>query len=320
MKVLIAEDDGVSRKILSRTLEKWGYEVIVAEDGDCAWSVLERDDSPNLAILDWEMPGRDGVEVCRQVRQLQREAYTYILLLTARTDQEDIINGLQAGADDYITKPFNKHELEVRLRAGKRIVELQHKLIEAREVQRVMAMHDPLTKLLNRGAILERLRAELARARRSPSHVAVILGDLDNFKIVNDTYGHLAGDEVLREVSRRFKSSARSYDSVGRYGGEEFLIVVPGCPQPAAMKQAERLHEVIRSKPIRFEGLEIGTTISMGLAMYDGSVTPDEEKLVQSADEALYRAKQQGRDRIEIGAPLGADSSSSGQPRIAHSA
>ncbi|HSR68523.1 MAG TPA: diguanylate cyclase [Acidobacteriota bacterium] len=304
MKILIAEDERVSRRILCKYLEKWGYQVVVAEDGDQAWKVLEGETAPSLVILDWEMPGRDGVDICRAVREVDREPYTYILLLTARKDQEDIVLGLQAGADDYITKPFDKHELEVRLRAGKRIIELQEELIQARETLRIMALHDPLTGLFNRGAILDKLNSELSRGQRSGEPVAVILGDIDHFKQINDNHGHPAGDEVLRRLSARLRKSSRSYDSVGRYGGEEFLVVVPGCGPEDALKQARRLHETVGSQPVDCGEIKLPVTMSMGLTVYDGRSEPDIEELVHDADEALYRAKRLGRDRIECGEML----------------
>ncbi|HSR50893.1 MAG TPA: diguanylate cyclase [Acidobacteriota bacterium] len=314
MKILIAEDDRVSRRILSKYLEKWGYQVVVAEDGDQAWEILDSEEAPSLVILDWEMPGRDGVDICRAVREVDREPYSYILLLTARKDQEDIINGLQAGADDYITKPFDKHELEVRLRAGKRIIELQEELIEARETLRIMALHDPLTGLFNRGAILDKLNSELSRARRSSEPVALILGDIDHFKQINDNHGHPAGDEVLRRISARLRESSRSYDSVGRYGGEEFLVVVPGCGPQDAIKQARRLHRTIRDEPVKCQEHRLPVTMSMGLTVYDGASEPDIEQLVHDADDALYRAKRRGRDRIEYGDLLSDFSPESREP------
>ncbi|MEE8587254.1 MAG: diguanylate cyclase, partial [Acidobacteriota bacterium] len=222
-------------------------------------------------------------------------------LLTARNYQKDIIDGLHAVDDDYITKPFDKQELEVRLRTGKRIIELQKELIEARERLRIMAIHDPLTGLYNRGAILEQLQAEFSRARRTSSCMAIVLGDVDHFKSINDTHGHLIGDEVLRTVARRLNESSRDYDAVGRYGGEEFLVLVPNCPPACAFKQASRLHQAIRSRPVESDQGAVSVTISLGVAVCEGRNLPDAETLIHAADEALYRAKEAGRDRVEMG-------------------
>jgi PleD family two-component response regulator len=232
--------------LLDATLRKWGYEVVVACDGVEAWKVLSEDDAPRLAILDWVMPGMTGPEVCRNVRELARdkENYTYILLLTSKSLKEDLIEGLEAGADDYITKPFDQHELKVRLRAGTRIIDLQRELIEAREELRDQATRDFLTRIWNRSSVLDTLHRELDRGKRDNKPVGVVLADLDHFKLVNDTYGHFAGDAVLREFARRMQISMRSYDTIGRYGGEEFLIILPGCDQPCTSGQAERLSVV----------------------------------------------------------------------------
>ena len=197
------------------------------------------------------MPQMDGVEVCRIVRQSGGEPYVYILLLTARGHQAEIIQGLEAGADDYITKPFDLHELKARLRTGERIVELQGQLIRTREQLRVQATHDYLTGVFNRMAILAVMEKELARSRRDGSSVAVMMADIDHFKSVNDTYGHQAGDIVIRETARQMLASIRLYDSIGRYGGEEFVLIAPGCDLPLAMAQAERLREFVSAKAIQ---------------------------------------------------------------------
>src|SRR4051794_17238522 len=228
MRVLAAEDNPVFQSMLRSMLNKWGYSPIMARDGNEAWRILESENAPRLAVLDWMMPGIDGVEICRRLRSLNPEPYIYILLLTARTESQDLIEGMDAGADDYLTKPFNAHELRVRLHAGRRILDLQEELLKAREALRKQATHDGLTGLLNRTGILEKLDDELSRATRTGTPVSVLMADLDLFKSINDTRGHLAGDAVLREAARRLKAAARRYDSVGRYGGEEFLIVLPG--------------------------------------------------------------------------------------------
>jgi len=266
MRILIAEDDPVSRHLLETFLSKWGYEVMVSAEGADAWRKLQPDDAPRLAILDWMMPGISGLEVCREVRKGPPEPYIYILLLTAKDRKHDVLEGLEAGADDYLTKPFDPHELRARLRAGRRILELQEQLIQAREQLRTEATHDSLTGVWNRAAILEILHRELARSQRERTPVAAVLADLDHFKKINDTYGHLAGDAVLREVTRRMSATLRPYDALGRYGGEEFLIVAPGCDTPKALKVAERLRDCVSQEPVDiFEG-PLSITLSAGAA------------------------------------------------------
>src|SRR5258705_3558356 len=243
MRVLIADDSIVSRHLLDATLRKWGYTVVVACDGNEAWAVLQSEDAPEIAILDWVMPGLTGPEVCRKVRAnaKEKDIYTYILLLTSKSQREDLIEGMESGADDYLTKPFDQHELQVRLRPGLRIIQLQHELITAREELRDQATKDFLTSIWNRSSILDILNRELQRGVREGRSVGLLLADLDHFKSVNDTYGHFAGDAVLREFARRMLGSIRPYDAIGRYGGEEVLIILPGCDETCTPRHAERM-------------------------------------------------------------------------------
>jgi len=302
MRVLVAEDDMVARHVLQALLEKWGYEVEVAHDGPAAWQTLQGENAPRLAILDWMMPGLDGVDICAKLRKQAREPYTYVLLLTAKGQKQDIVAGLDAGADDYLTKPFDAHELRARLRSGCRIVQLQEQLVQAREALRVEATHDALTGLWNRAAMLENLQRELSRSQRGGASVAVTMADLDHFKQVNDTYGHLVGDAVLREATRRMRSNSRTYDALGRFGGEEFLIVAPDTDVTGALSQAERLRESVGREPIdTFEG-PVRVTISLGVAV-SGEVW-EADSLLRAADEALYRAKSAGRNRVELAVNL----------------
>ena len=297
MRVLAAEDNPVFQSMLRTMLTKWGYQAVIARNGTEAWRVLESADAPRLAVLDWMMPGMDGVEICRRIRSANREPYIYILLLTARTESQDLIEGMDAGADDYLTKPFNAHELRVRLHAGRRILDLQEELLKAREALREQATHDGLTGLLNRTTILEKLDDELSRAVRTGTPVSVLMTDLDRFKSINDTHGHLAGDAVLREAARRLKAAARRYDSVGRYGGEEFLVVLPGCDASDAALQAERMREAIGGTPFLAPSQPISVTASLGVACVSHCAP---EVLVREADDALYEAKEQGRNRVVV--------------------
>ncbi len=301
MRVLVADDDPVSRRILANKLEEWHYEVVAVADGSEASRVLRQHDAPPMAILDWMMPGVTGPAVCREVRARDKEPYTYILLLTSRTEKGDLVEGMGSGADDYITKPFHAAELEVRLRAGRRILELQSALMAAREALREQATHDPLTCLWNRYSILEILTRELNRTEREATGLAVIMADLDHFKRINDTYGHLSGDSVLREAAQRMQSCLRSYDAVGRYGGEEFLLVLPGSSASGAAQFAERLRVCLSSEPVVIsEGRAIQVTVSLGVAESGGRRRTPEE-LIHMADQALYRAKALGRNRVERG-------------------
>jgi two-component system cell cycle response regulator len=299
MKVLIAEDDAVSRRVLEEFLTKWGYELVITQDGEEAWQALSEEDAPQLAILDWMMPRMDGLEVCRRVRERNAEPYVYILLLTAKGQKQDVVEGINAGADDYLSKPFDAGELQARLRAGRRILALQGALISARDALRFQATHDPLTGLWNRLAATEALRREIARARRQKSSVAVLLGDLDRFKAINDTYGHLAGDAALREVAKRMRTSVRVYDTVARYGGEEFLFVLPDCNMEAALEQGERLRRVFDAEPLDLPDARIPQTLSLGVASVDAKAGVLAEEMLRVADQALYRAKERGRNRVE---------------------
>jgi diguanylate cyclase (GGDEF)-like protein len=300
MKVLIADDDDVLRHILQAKLTKWGYEVVEAKDGLEAWRLLQGNNAPQMAILDWIMPGMDGVEVCKEVRKREGQSYTYLLLLTAKHRKEDVVVGMEAGADDYIAKPFDHQELKVRLRAGRRILDLQGELLAARETLRYQATHDFLTGLLNRGATLEALRTELDRASRQDTYVCLMIGDLDFFKKINDNYGHSAGDAVLCEAAKRMKASLRSYDTVGRYGGEEFLFVLPGCNAENAVKKAERLQAAITGCPVELPNVTIYFTISIGVVVKNYVSVDDLESLIQAADAALYESKVQGRNRVVL--------------------
>ncbi len=300
MRVLIADDDIISRGVVKALLLKWGYEVLEVGDGNKAWNILKEKDSPHLVLLDWMMPEIDGLELCRRLRQSGDNTYHYIILLTGRDSKEDIIGGLNAGADDYITKPFMPEELEVRLRVGRRILDLQQSLKETLEVQSYQAQHDRLTKIFNHVEILNILEKELDRVGRQNGNLAVIMGDLDHFKRVNDTYGHVAGDAVLVEVAVRMKNNIRIYDSAGRYGGEEFLLVLPGCTTEEAMIIANRILESISKEPVMFNNIPIMVTISLGVAVNRTGEKTKTTELVQLADAALYKAKQNGRNRVEL--------------------
>jgi len=298
MKVLIADDSTISRRLLEAALLKWDYEVVVASNGTEAWEHLKEKNAPRLAILDWMMPGLSGPEVCRRVREQANDHYTYILLVTSRSHKQDLIEGMEAGADDYITKPFDQNELKVRMGPGRRIVELQDALLEAQSALRDQATKDSLTGTWNRRTVLELLDQELARSYREARPVGVVVGDLDHFKSVNDTYGHIAGDKVLREVGRRLIDSCRSYDVVGRYGGEEFLLILPGCDDGSAECQAQRMRVELESHPIEVEGRALEVTSSFGVTSTPCDRAVPAEGVIRTADTALYEAKEAGRNCV----------------------
>ncbi len=300
MKILVAEDDPAFRGLIEEILDRWGYEVVVARDGNEAYRILQSEHAPKLAILDWKMPGMEGIEICRELRKNEKENYTYIILLTAQNREDELVIGMEAGADDYITKPFKFSELRVRLRAGRRIIELQHELLAAREILHARATHDSLTGLLNHEEILDILDKELARSERDGVCVSVIMVDIDHFKKVNDTYGHIVGDTVLRITSQKMIAIERAYDSIGRYGGEEFLIVLPECCMECAAAFAERIRSFICSESIDTPEGMIPITISLGVATSGKNRTLDGNSLVKAADAALYRAKENGRNRVEV--------------------
>ncbi|MBF0472315.1 MAG: diguanylate cyclase [Nitrospirae bacterium] len=304
MKILISEDDDVSRRMLESILVKWQYEVMITDNGIDALSILLSDNAPGIAILDWMMPQMTGVEVCKEIRKHGKEPYTYLILLTSKGRKEDLVYGIEAGADDYITKPFNMQELKVRLRAGTRIVELSEQLISARDAMQIAATHDSLTGIWNRAAIFDTFKKEFSRANREKKPISIILADLDFFKKINDRYGHPAGDEVLRETSKIMKELLRQYDTCGRYGGEEFLIVLPGCNSETASVIAQRLCHLIESHIINIPGHQLKVTCSMGVATLanfddiDKIDLKDMNMLLKIADVALYQAKNDGRNCV----------------------
>jgi len=299
-RVLVAEDDPLYRRALEHFLTGKGYAVQLAGDGLQALADATAPDAARLIVLDWMMPGLAGPEVCRRLRATPRDHYQYILLLTAKHTTADIVEGLEAGADDYLTKPFNVHEFFARVHVGERMIRLQDHLLAAREALRFQATHDPLTGIWNRGALFERLHAEAERVHRKSTSLSLFLIDLDHFKRVNDEFGHLAGDAVLREVAQRLSSAVRLYDIVGRYGGEEFIVAAAELASERPHQFAERLRLAVSSSPIQAADVSISVTASVGVATSDFLVDCSLEKLIQNADAALYEAKRNGRNRVEM--------------------
>lgn len=316
MRVLVADDELTGRMLADRWIKKWGYETVVVSDGEAALEALKRDPSIQLAVLDWMMPGLSGTDVCQAVRASVIDRYVYMLLLTGKDESGDTVEGLDAGADDYMTKPCNPRELEARLRTGKRIVELERTLIRVQQQLSHEASHDALTGIFNRRAILEELERELMRGGRNGQPVSLILCDIDHFKSINDNYGHPAGDEVLRAIPSLLTSTLRAYDRAGRYGGEEFLIVLSNCPEKAAESAAERVRKAVAAKPILVSGRELTITLSLGIASSE-SMHEGVASLVKAADRALYRAKRGGRNRAILAEA--SDYLAMSSSRLAHS-
>ncbi len=295
-RVFVAEDDLTSLKLLGAVLKKWGYDVVSASDGSTAWQMLQTPGMPSLIVLDWMMPGMDGLDICRRIRKRGTQPPEYVILLTSMDRKQDIVAGLESGANDYITKPFDNDELRARLQVGQRVLELQTELVAAKKAFEFQATHDALTGLLNRRAILERLEREMSRCRRQESELSIMLLDIDHFKDVNDNYGHAVGDEVLREFSQRLRTVLRDYDSIGRYGGEEFLIVLPDICAIRNEETFERIRYSIGSEAFRTTAGALSVTTSAGATCSDGKSTVD--GLIHEADSALYRAKNAGRNRV----------------------
>lgn len=298
MRVLLAEDDPISRRLVEKFLVQWSYEVVVAKDGDEAWWVLQRDDAPTLAILDWMMPGMNGLEICRAVRKRTGHPYIYILLLTAKSQKQDIVEGMEAGADDYLTKPFDPDELRVRLRAGRRILDLQDHLLSMREAMRFPGTHDPLTGLWNREAIVGMLRQKFARDRRD-TPLGIVLIALDSFRDVAASHGPQASDTVLREAARRMRTELRLYDSAGRYGADEFLVVVPGCYASEIIEQARKIKDAMSKEPVDILGATVGITVSVGVATTEEIQNGDPKALLDAASAAARLARSRGGNQIE---------------------
>lgn len=305
MNILIADDDPTIRTILQSALVRLGYRVDVAVDGDHAWELLQQPNAPQLAILDWKMPGLTGVEICQRLRQRNDSPYVYVVLLTGLDTPNDLVAGLEAGADDYMTKPFKTAELNARLRSGRRVLDLQRELLAAQEQLTILANHDSLTDLWNRRVILERLNQELARAQRERIPLGLIMLDIDHFKLINDSRGHAYGDEVLRQVAQRLTAAVRPYDCVGRYGGEEFLIIVPDCNLHETFKLAERIRKIICDEPVVSSDGPIAVSASIGATAILPEQGSDPNALIVAADSALYRAKESGRNRVEWAFPDG---------------
>ncbi len=302
--VLIAEDNPVSRRLLEKNLIKAGHDVVSAQDGHEALEIFQRDFFP-IIITDWMMPRMNGIELCKAIRENSTQGYVYIVLLTAKDSKDDIIEGLEAGADDYLTKPFNAGELMSRINTGRRILELEKSLKKANEEIKILSITDSLTGIYNRGFLNDNLTQEIERAKRYGHDLSVILCDIDYFKKVNDVYGHQSGDDVLMKFARCLMGSIRNdVDWVARYGGEEFLIVLPETDIQRAMSVAERLRNEIAKKAFKTQDGKINITASFGVTGWNNRNQGNKissEIMINRVDHYLYQAKNSGRNRIKGG-------------------
>lgn len=301
-QILVAEDDRVTLRLLERKLGEWGYEVLKAQNGRQAWEILKKPEL-RIAILDWMMPGFEGPELCRRLRQLKKPHYTYLILLTSRDSVGDLIKGLEAGADDYMTKPIKLMELKARLKTARRIIELEDNLIKARRRLSRLAMTDSLTGVWNRRKFLSLLNEELNRSRRDGRFLGLLMMDVDNFKEINDRYGHPAGDAVLKQLAQLIRRNLRNYDRMARYGGDEFILLLPGSDLRGTGAVAGRLLDLIRRNKFR---TGTGEAAAVSISFGGTAVCPapeqgiDPDSLIKTADRALYQAKRDGRDRVVV--------------------
>jgi two-component system, cell cycle response regulator len=304
MKILIAEDDLISSRILQKNIENWGYETVLARSGEGAWQALQ-DEDLRLAILDWMMPGMDGIEVCRKMRRRKKYKYTYIILLSAKDRKQDIIAGLSSGADDYMTKPVNFLELRARLQTGKRIIDLEDKLLVIQNQLEDIASRDSLTKIWNRSEISKFLNEELERGQREKKPTGVVLLDVDHFKKINDFYGHSIGDQALLQVVSRLKRKIRKSDKIGRYGGDEIIIILPNCGLTEIKSIADRLRLAVGKRRLKTERDSVQVTVSAGCATSELPGTASVDKLIKVADGALLKAKGRGRNCVVVAGQAG---------------
>jgi len=307
LKLLLVEDEPTQLLLLQRLLRRAGYTVETADDGETALAKISSGGFQML-VTDWDMPGMDGVTLCRRVRAARLKGYLYVLLLTGHGSTESLVEGLEAGADDYIRKPPNEAELLARLTAGRRIVRLEQSLREANAKIQLLSITDPLVGTYNRRYLNEQLVHEVERARRYGRPLAAVMADLDFFKLVNDRHGHQVGDEVLRGFVDLAKSSIRqASDWMARYGGEEFVVVLLETDLAGAAVTAEKIRCACAATPIRTAAGDVNVTASFGVAELDlnaapagGSISAAAEALLREADAALYRSKYDGRNRVTI--------------------
>jgi two-component system cell cycle response regulator len=299
VKILVADDSAIYRKLVEQSLSQEQYTVFLAKSGQQAMDLFI-EHRPALVITDWSMPDVSGIELCQRIRRDHKEFYAYVILLTGNTDKEEVIEGLAAGADDYLTKPFHSGELQARVRVGRRIVDLHREIQDKNRQLEEMALTDSLTGLPNRRAIDFWASRQLSAAIRHDFHVWAVMADLDHFKSINDTHGHDAGDMVLKSFAEILKSNTRSSNICGRLGGEEFLVVITHVEKENAAIGIERIRKQFAAQKFTVGHCTFGATASFGIAGIRATGIPDLGELITRADAALYSAKRQGRNRIEF--------------------
>lgn len=311
MKVLVADNDTMTRVILARHLEKWGFEPVTADDGESAWEALGNDDHPRIAILDWEMPGIDGIEICERLRNRPHDRLVYVILLTAKSSEDDMALALKSGAHSFVTKPVSEALLCSHVSVGCRLITAEdrlndligkmeaiaedraHQLLKADQLART----DCLTGVKNRRGLYEVAEAEIRRAQRYSRPLSLIAFDIDHFKGINDSWGHDAGDDVLRDLARVCADELREGDTLGRIGGDEFVVLLPETKQSAAVAVAERVRQSIEEFTFSVGDSTIQATVSVGIASLFPIDGASVDVLMKRADEALYVAKGNGRNR-----------------------
>ena len=300
-RVLLTDDEPVQRMLIGRMLSRAGYEVVMAEDGQQALQMMQQGEFC-LLITDWEMPNLDGIGLCRAARSINLPHYTYTILLTSRDASEHVVMGLQAGADDYLTKPIIEPELLARLNTGKRLVEMERSLRQALEENRRLSIIDALTGVYNRRYLMEQLVKEVERSARYHHPLSLMLCDVDHFKRINDTYGHQCGDETLVQFSQSLRNCLRETDWISRYGGEEFVIVLPETNLSAAAQVAERCRAALAKEPLKIGNQLLPVTASFGVSGWQEGVPVGAEvsKLIALADTGVYASKQNGRNRVTV--------------------
>jgi len=298
--VMVVEDDPISRDIVTHLLTRRGYRVVAVDEAAQALELI----SPEIGVvvLDWMMPELDGLEICRRLKSDGLPGYHYVIMMTAKTEKDDIVQALEAGADDYMKKPVDHDELLARIKAGERIVRMERSLSDAYEVARDEAHRDQLTGLFNRRYFDEALAETVRRARRQCTSVALLMMDLDRFKEINDRHGHTVGDEVLRQVAKVVAQEARAgKDMPARYGGDEVAVIAPDTNMLGAESLAERIRTRVAELRVPAGDALVPVTFSVGVAVFDGRAPGPEgaaRTLLEAADQRLYQAKHAGRNRV----------------------
>jgi len=300
-QILVVDDSPVYRKLVEHTLEA-AYSPLFAKSGQEALNLFKLH-SPSIVLTDWMLPDFSGLELCERIRASAQRGYTYIIVLTGKTEKDSVVKGLTAGADDYLTKPFDPGELLARIGVGCRTVELHREIDAKNRLLEEMAHTDALTGLPNRRALEDSAARQLRGAERHGFPFWVVVADLDSFKTINDSYGHDAGDAVLQKFAEILKRNTRASDICGRMGGDEFLLVITHVEDRYIQSTVDRLREELAAWQFPFGGGKVSTAASFGVAGFRGKEAPLFSALVQEADKALYTAKRAGGNQVKIATP-----------------